>query len=97
MPEMIKILANSLKNFTPFFQGKNAVIFNGDCLEILRSFPEDSIDMVFADPPYMLSNDGFTCQNGKMAAVNKGKWDKSGGFENDAIFHDEWISACRRV
>ncbi|MDR2516232.1 MAG: site-specific DNA-methyltransferase, partial [Spirochaetaceae bacterium] len=56
----LKNCANPLRNFPPFFQSKNAVIFNGDCLEILRSFPEDSIDMVFADPPYMLSNDGFT-------------------------------------
>ncbi|MDR2501029.1 MAG: site-specific DNA-methyltransferase [Treponema sp.] len=93
----IKTLANPLKNFAPFFCCKNTVIFQGDCLEILRSFPEDAIDMVFADPPYMLSNDGFTCQNGKMVGVNKGKWDKSGGFEHDMLFHNEWISACRRV
>ena len=53
--------------------------------------------MIFADPPYMLSNDGFTCQNGKMANVNKGKWDKSGGFEEDLGFHNEWISLCRYV
>ncbi|MDR1897791.1 MAG: site-specific DNA-methyltransferase [Prevotellaceae bacterium] len=59
--------------------------------------PENSIDMIFADPPYMLSNNGFTCKNGKMAPVNKGSWDKSGGFENDTMFHDEWIRACRRV
>ncbi|MDR2477313.1 MAG: site-specific DNA-methyltransferase [Treponema sp.] len=93
----LKNLAKPLKDFPPFFQSKNAVIFNGDCLEILRSFPENSIDMVFADPPYMLSNDGLTCQNGKMVTVNKGKWDKSSGFENDTVFHNEWISACRRV
>jgi site-specific DNA-methyltransferase (adenine-specific) len=90
-------LDNPLKNFKPFFQSKDTVIFNGDCLEILHSFSENSIDMVFADPPYMLSNNGFTCQNGKMATVNKGRWDKSNGFENDTIFHNEWISACRRV
>jgi site-specific DNA-methyltransferase (adenine-specific) len=92
-----KTLANTLTCFPPFFQSKNAAIFNGDCLEILHSFPENCIDMIFADPPYMLSNNGFTCQNGKMANVNKGKWDKSSGFEEDAIFHDEWISACRRI
>jgi site-specific DNA-methyltransferase (adenine-specific) len=92
-----KTLANPLKDFAPFFQSKDAAIFNGDCLEILYSFSENSIDMVFADPPYMLSNNGFTCQNGKMVTVNKGKWDKSNGFENDTIFHNEWISACRRV
>ena len=92
-----KILSRSLKEFPPFFQSKNAVIFNGDCLEVLSSIPENSIDMVFADPPYMLSNGGFTCQSGKTANVNKGKWDKSNGFEEDAVFHNEWISACRRV
>ena len=53
--------------------------------------------MIFADPPYMLSNDGFTCQNGKMANVNKGEWDTSKGFEADCMFHHEWIAACRNV
>jgi len=75
----------------------DSVIFNENCLEILRAIPENAIDMVFADPPYMLSNDGFTCQNGRMVNVNKGKWDKSNGFEEDTIFHNEWISACRRI
>jgi len=81
----------------PFFQSGHVAIFNGDCLEVLRSIPENAIDMVFADPPYMLSNDGFTCQNGRMVNVNKGRWDKSGGFENDIMFHNEWIAACHRV
>jgi len=92
-----KILSRSLKEFSIFFQSQNAVIFNGDCLEILPSIPENSIDMIFADPPYMLSNNGFTCQNGKMVNVNKGKWDKSGGFEEDAKFHEAWIASCRRA
>jgi site-specific DNA-methyltransferase (adenine-specific) len=92
-----KTLSRSLAGFTPFFESQSAVLFNADCLEILHSIPENSIDMIFADPPYMLSNDGLTCQNGKMVNVNKGKWDKSKGFEEDAVFHNEWISACRRV
>jgi site-specific DNA-methyltransferase (adenine-specific) len=95
--QLEKILSHYLKDFTPFFQSKDAVIFNGDCLEMLLFFPENSIDMIFADPPYLLSNNGLTCQNGKMVNVNKGKWDKSNGFENDTVFHNEWISACRRV
>jgi site-specific DNA-methyltransferase (adenine-specific) len=92
-----KILSNPLKKYSPFLKSKNSIIFNSDCLEILNSIPENSIDMIFADPPYMLSNDGFTCQNGRMVNVNKGKWDKSNGFEEDTLFHNEWISACRRV
>jgi len=94
---LAKTIANFPEGRSPFFRTENAIIFNGDCLEILRSIPENSIDMVFADPPYMLSNDGFTCQNGRMVNVNKGGWDKSGGFEEDAVFHNEWILACRRV
>jgi len=86
-----------IKDRAPFFKTKNTVIYNGDCLEVLNLIPENSIDMIFADPPYMLSNDGLTCKNGRMANVNKGKWDKSGGFESDTVFHNEWISACRRV
>jgi site-specific DNA-methyltransferase (adenine-specific) len=92
-----KILANPLEVFKPFYQSKNAVIFNNDCLEILKYIPENTIDMIFADPPYLLSNDGFTCQSGKMASVNKGKWDRSSGFERDVLFHNEWISRCRRI
>jgi site-specific DNA-methyltransferase (adenine-specific) len=95
--QFAKILANPTKNHPPFFQCKDAIVFNGDCLEILQSFPENCIDMIFADPPYMLSNNGLTCQNGRMVKVNKGEWDKSDGFENDTIFHNEWISACRRI
>ena len=94
---MNDILSKSIKKTTPFFNTKNIFLFNGDCLEIMRLLPENSIDMIFADPPYMLSNDGFTCQNGKMVNVNKGKWDKSCGFDEDSVFHNEWISACRRI
>jgi site-specific DNA-methyltransferase (adenine-specific) len=93
----VNILNNSLKSYTPFYQSKNALIFNNDCLEVLLHIPENTIDMIFAVPPYLLSNDGFTCRSGKMANVNKGKWDKSGGFEADVLFHNEWISACRRI
>ncbi|MCL2043546.1 MAG: site-specific DNA-methyltransferase [Treponema sp.] len=92
-----KILSKSLKDFNPFYKLKNAVIFNEDSLKILHSIPENSIDMIFADPPYMLSNNGFSCRNGKRVNVNKGKWDKSNGFEEDTIFHNEWISACHRI
>lgn len=66
-------------------------------MERLQAIPENSIDMVFADPPYMLSNGGITCQSGKVLSVNKGDWDKSQGIEKDFEFHFKWIEACRRV
>jgi site-specific DNA-methyltransferase (adenine-specific) len=92
-----ELLSKHLKGFTPFYKSSDSVIFNGDCLQILDIIPENSIDMIFADPPYMLSNDGFSCQSGRRVNVNKGKWDESNGFDVDAFFHNKWISACHRV
>ncbi|MDV2503545.1 MAG: site-specific DNA-methyltransferase [bacterium] len=69
----------------------------GDCLEILPKVPEGSIDMIFADPPYFLSNDGITCHAGRMVSVNKGKWDKSPGVGEMHEFNSQWLAACQRV
>lgn len=80
-----------------FFSDGKFTIFNEDCLSLMRNIPDNSINMIFADPPYMLSNNGFSCQNGKMVSVNKGKWDKSKGFDEDLKFHETWIGECRRV
>ena len=75
-------------------------LLQGDCLEILEKItdpiPDNSVDMIFADPPYNLSNDGFTCQGGRMVSVNKGEWDRSQGVEADSLFHQTWIAACNR-
>ncbi len=51
--------------------------------------------MIFADPPYFLSNGGISVQSGKQVCVNKGDWDKSQGFDEDNSFNRKWISACR--
>jgi site-specific DNA-methyltransferase (adenine-specific) len=91
------LITNHLHGFTPFYNTEKLVVYNDDCLSVLKALPENSIDMIFADPPYFLSNNGFTCQGGKMVSVNKGKWDKSKGFENDVEFHNLWISECRRI
>ena len=72
-------------------------IFQGDCLEILAAIPENSVDLIFADPPYFLSNNGITCHAGKMVSVNKGKWDKSKGADLDHEFNRAWLAACQRV
>lgn len=79
------------------YSGKGFELYCGDCLEVLERLPEQSVDLVFADPPYNLSNDGFTCHSGRMVSVNKGDWDKSKGFEEDVDFHEAWILACKRL
>jgi site-specific DNA-methyltransferase (adenine-specific) len=81
----------------PYFFENNFTLYRGDCLEVLSQIKPDSIDLIFADPPYNLSNGGITCQAGKMVSVNKGKWDKSKGVDSDFDFHLAWIEACRRV
>jgi len=72
-------------------------LLKGDCIEILNQARENSVDMIFADPPYFLSNGGITCHAGKMVSVNKGKWDKSRGVEENHKFILEWLKACQRV
>ncbi|MFH0955752.1 MAG: site-specific DNA-methyltransferase [Candidatus Falkowbacteria bacterium] len=63
----------------------------------MNQLPADSIDMIFADPPYNLSNNGFSLHAGKRVSVNKGDWDKSKGFKDDYDFHYKWLNACKRV
>lgn len=72
-------------------------LYHGDSLALLEQFEPGTFDMVFADPPYFLSNGGFTCKNGKRAAVNKGGWDVSRGVEEDHAFTTAWLKACQRV
>ena len=90
-----KILAKVKQN--PYFSDKNFVLYHGDSLDLLSQLPENSIDMIFADPPYNLSNGGFSVHAGKRVSVNKGEWDKSNGFEDDYNFHLNWLEACKRV
>ena len=82
-----------------FYQNEdyNLKLIHGDSLEILKRLDEESFDMIFADPPYFLSNDGITCKNGKVSSVNKGDWDKSKGFYENYKFTKEWLSLCRKV
>lgn len=89
-------LLSSIKN-KPYFAVKDFVLYKDDCIKILEQLPENSIDMIFADPPYNLSNGGFTVHAGKRVSVNKGKWDESKGLEEDFKFHLQWIAACRQV
>ncbi|HHU49265.1 MAG: DNA-methyltransferase [Caldicoprobacterales bacterium] len=72
-------------------------LYNDDCLSVLNTIPEKSINLIFADPPYKLSNDGITCKSGKVASVNKGIWDRSSGFSNDHRFNVEWLTLCDKV
>ncbi len=74
-----------------------ATIISGDSLELLPHIPDNSIDCIWTDPPYNLSNDGVTCVAGKMVSVNKGEWDRSKGIEGDYQFNLAWTKECFRI
>lgn len=80
----------------PYYRSddRNFTLLKGDCVELLNSF-EFKFDMIFADPPYHLSNGGISVHSGKMVCVNKGDWDKSMGTISDYEFDKAWLSACR--
>jgi len=83
----------------PYYEDKTKtfVLFKEDSLKLLAQIPDNSIDMIFADPPYFLSNGGMTCHAGKMVSVNKGKWDVSNGVEDNFIFNSRWLKQCQRI
>lgn len=96
-PVMINKKILSRVETKPYFQKGDFVLYHGDSINILAQLPENSIDMIFADPPYNLSNGGFSVHAGKMVSVDKGDWDKSKGFQDDYDFHHRWLEACKRV
>jgi site-specific DNA-methyltransferase (adenine-specific) len=83
----------------PYYEDKTKtfVLYKDDTLKLLPLIPDESIDMIFADPPYFLSNGGITCHAGKMVSVDKGKWDVSNGIEDNHLFNQRWLSQCQRI
>ncbi len=69
----------------------------GDSLDVLDRLPPESVDLVFADPPYHLSNGGFTCKGGRRASVDKGAWDVSRGLAEDHAFQLAWLSKVQEI
>lgn len=72
-------------------------LLQGDCLELMNTLEEESVDMIFSDPPYFLSNGGFTCVGGQRTSVNKGEWDEETDVKKKFAFHHAWIRACKRL
>ncbi len=84
-----------------FRADRRATLYSGNCLallsQVLDAYPEGAFDMIFADPPYFLSNGGITCQNGRMVSVDKGEWDRSAGPDENHEFNRTWLAACQRA
>ena len=69
-------------------------LINKDTFKALEKL-DTKFDMVFADPPYFLSNDGLTIKSGKVVSVNKGDWDKSSSVSQVNEFNRQWLSLIR--
>ena len=91
MEERKKILYNS------FYENKTCKLIQGNSLDVLKNIKPESIDMIFADPPYFLSNDGISCSGGKVVSVNKGSWDKIDSLAEKHEFNRKWIRLCKAI
>jgi site-specific DNA-methyltransferase (adenine-specific) len=76
-------------------------LYQIDCVQfmdaLIEKYPNGLFDMIFADPPYFLSNGGITCYSGKIAKVDKGNWDKSKGVDENHEFNLTWLSRCQKL
>lgn len=80
-----------------YYKDGSFSLINDDTFNALSKFNNNTFDMIFADPPYFLSNNGITCSSGKMVSVNKGKWDKSLSIKEKHSFNKKWIKECYRI
>jgi site-specific DNA-methyltransferase (adenine-specific) len=79
-----------------YYQSVNGdfTLMQGDCVDLIPKLT-CNFDMIFADPPYFLSNGGISCQNGQVVCVDKGEWDKPTTPEEMDAFNLRWLAACR--
>lgn len=80
-----------------YYETDDELLILEDVFEALKKIKTSSVDMIFADPPYFLSNGGITCNSGKMVSVNKGKWDEISGTKERNRFNKKWLKMCKRV
>jgi site-specific DNA-methyltransferase (adenine-specific)/modification methylase len=73
-------------------------IYQGDCIELLKKLPDESIDLIFADPPYNLQLNGelYRPDQSKVDPVDD-EWDKFETFEEYDNFTRQWLTECKRV
>lgn len=85
-----------MSSMSAFFKSENMdfTLVEGDCVSILEAF-DFKFDMIFADPPYFLSNGGISVSSGKVVCVDKGVWDKAPTPEFVDEFNHKWMSACK--
>ena len=97
MPNIAPVVSEPSLKDAVHARGRDWVLYKGDSIDLLGRFEPQTFDVIFADPPYFLSNGGFTCQGGKRVPVGKGQWDASKGVEADHAFVKSWLAACQKL
>lgn len=80
-----------------YYKNGDLMLILGDSVDVMKGIDTESVDMIFADPPYFLSNGGITCSSGAMVSVNKAKWDMGKTVVQMHEFNMLWISECKRI
>ena len=84
-------------NCERFYTSESVALYYGDSVDLLRQLRDSNVkyELIFADPPYFLSNGGTSVHAGKRVKVDKGDWDKSRGLDEDYQFTVSWLEKCR--
>jgi site-specific DNA-methyltransferase (adenine-specific) len=107
---------DSLLQQHQYAAGPSWRLYHGDCVELMNwmrcilqgaggTGADNVFDLIFADPPYLLSNGGSTCQSGRRASVNKGQWDQPWDYKRWMIDSQHllkptgtiWISGTHHI
>jgi DNA modification methylase len=75
-------------------------IIHGDCIEFLKKFPKDSIDLIFADPPYYLQlpkGKRLKRANGTEVLPVEDGWDSFKSYGEYDMFTKKWLKECKRI
>lgn len=80
-----------------YFEESCGKLIEGDSFDVLNELEENSVDLIFADPPYFLSSNGISNSGGRMVSVNKGEWDVPLSVAEKHLFNKNWLRLCKRV
>ena len=86
------------KNITELSSDQTNKIFNGDSIEIMKEMPDNSVDLIFADPPYNLQlNDTIYRPDYSDVDSVREDWDKFENYKSYDTFTSNWLKECKRL
>ncbi|MCL1924251.1 MAG: hypothetical protein FWF50_01545, partial [Defluviitaleaceae bacterium] len=101
MKQQINLHNNKIKsnkNSTDIKKNSNYHLFLGDNLSILKKIENESIDMIFADPPYNMQTDGELIRvEGTIFKGVNDDWDKYNNYSDFLIYTEKWLLECKRI